>query len=819
MLMNVTIRLSEKHSECPGVLKGFFKHFGLDWRNAREGCIVKFQPGSTCHFNHLDFFPDTELLSHHEWRVGATVSEAVAVMFVNQHPVAATILPDIRGADGRIVAKARLSDSSIGELLNALPSEIRHLGILGFDALEDLMPLARRCDLITLSLAQCDGVQDIRPLEALGKLCSLDLSSLRRLREISTLGKSSLLRRLVLESCDELEDISALSDCAQLEFLNLASCRKIKNLKSLGSLSSLRHLDLFQCSKVEDFSPIASSLGLVKLKVGHSGFNHLELLNGLLELRELDLSRSGFWDSSPSDTDLGKLLGLKNIEILKVRSWDRLEDISALASLRSIERLYLGNCTSLRDLSPVAGLPNLTTLEIAGCRQLRDLTPLSYIPNLKDLSEYSGKGVVELTDCEVLEDLTPLSTFGWIINLDLSGCRLIADLAPLSSLENLESLKLEGCTGVLNLAPLSPLKKLAELDLQGAKRIRSLEPLRDATSLRDLECDFHPASTMEVLAHTAWCRRDTAIIEKSGWEWGKEAIACEKNSDPDLEKFMVALCRAFSLLGDHKLARPTETVLGRHPEFSSAPWIAWLGGTLQASGFDLYRRRIERFPVDSMLPGMIGGACATLPHEEQFTWSRQWLAELESPRLNDARALLGVAPEICLACVRLGESQALGRWLVRFTDPSDTAALDPVHSTLARYELAAGNLKAAENHVLAITLSTHRDPALKGLVTAFADYDLDRASIQVLLIQDPALRSELAKSLAVKPGACEKIFERIVVAAGSSPDALGELLATIPNSVRSAFVAALSRKAQPNPKTTLRKIAEMLHREADKFPF
>ena len=799
-------------------MRGFFDHFGLDWRNAHHGFTKTLQPDTTCQFNSLEFFPDAELVCQHEWIVEATVSDAVALMSVNGEPVAATIDSEIRGADGRIAGHVALSDSAIGELLDALAPEIRHLGIFGFDALEKLDPVAKLGDLITLSLAQCDGISDIRPLAALEKLRSLDLSGLHRLSDISALGKCSLLRRLIMNSCDTLEDLGALETCAGLESLDLFACREIKCLEPLRAFSSLRKLDLFQCSKVEDFSPIASLCGLVNLKVSHnSSFNDLELLSGLTELRELDISRIGFRNLPSSGTNLSELSALKQLEVLKLRSWFKLEDISILAGLRNIELVDLQDCVALRDLSPLAGLPNLTTLVLSGCRSLRDLNPLLSIQNLKRVAEFRPEGVVDLGGCEALEDLTPLSKLVWITDLNLGRCRLIETLKPLYSLANLESLNLHGCVGVSNLVPLSSLGKLTKLDLRGAKRIRSLEPLREVTALRDLECDFHPAQAMEIVAHAAWCRRDTFMIENSGREWGIEATACAQSLYPDFESFMVTLCRAFSLLGNHELSTLAEGLLGHHPELSSAPWKAWWGGTLQSSGLGLYRQRVERVSVDSMFPGMIGGACATLPLEEDPAWSVQWLAKLERARLKDARALLGVAPEICLAYVRLADLSALGRWTERFTDPSDPAALDPVHAALAGYELASGNLSAAESHTFAITLSTHRDTALKKLVTSFADLDLDRASIQLLMIDTPSIREELALWLAIKPGACQEILHRLVVAMGSSSESLSKLLATIPDSLRNGFLDALSGKLQPDRRTTLRNIAAMLNREADKY--
>ena len=820
IMMNVTIRLSDKHDVCPRVLRSFFNHLGLDWRNSHHGFIKPLHPDSSCHFNSLEFFPDTELISQSEWTVEVAVSGAFALMSVNGLPVAATIHSEIRGADGRIAGHAALSNLSIAEMLEALPEDIRHLGIFGCDAFDNLDPLARLGDLITLSLAQCDGIRDIGPLAALRKLHDLDLSGLYRLREINALGKIIPLRRLELNGCNELEDVSALSACVHLESLGLSACREIKNLESLRSLSSLRQLDLFQCSNVEDFSPIASLTALETLNISqHSGpgFNNLELLSGLTELRELDLSRVIYWDSSPSGTQLGNLSALKNLQILKVRSWDRLEDISALAGLRNLEHLNLNDCRALRDLCPLSGLPALGTLGLSGCRSLRDLSPLLSIPNLKGVSEYSlDRCAVDLHGCEALEDLKPLSTLGWITELNLNGCRSIADLKPLSSLANLESLNLEGCFGVSNLVPLAPLKKLAELNLQGAKRVRSVEPLRDVISLRELECDLHPAQTMEIVAHAAWCRRDTTMIEKNGRDWGIEATACGKNSDPGFEGFMVSLCRAFSLLGDHELATHTETLLLRHPELSSAPWKAWLGGTLQVSGVVLYRQRVERVPVVSMPFGMIGGVCVTLPHEEDPAWALQWLEKLEDARAKDARALLGVAPEICLACVRLGEAQALERWLVRFTDPSDPAGLDPVHASLALHQLAAGDLIAAENHIFAIMLPSRRDPVLVRLVNALVSIDLQLASIRLLSIESSALRVGLVERLAAQPGVSEEVFHRLVVAVGNDPDALGRFLANTADDAQSSFIRALSVRLQPERRATLLKIAGLLVEEAER---
>ena len=818
--MKIKIRLSEKHGECPNALKGFFYRFGFKFENALSGFIKDFTPYTVCEFNGLEFLPGEDLLMQSEWVVEVDESENVAVMAINGRPVAATIHSQIRGADGGITGKADLSDQCIGGFLKSLPAEICHIGIFSCDLLEDLNPLIDRADLLTLSLAQCDGVRDISPLGALEKLQSLDLSGLGRLGTIDSLEKTTSLRSLVLDDCRAIERIAPLAACKRLELLNLSSCWELKSIEPLRGLSSLKNLNLFQCSKVKDFSAIASLSSLETLKIsGLSGFNNFDFLAGLTELSELDISRGQASGSVASGTNLNFLSELKKMQTLEVESWERLEDIGALAGLKELENLNLGKCSVLKDLSPLADLPKLAAIGISGCKSLRDLRPLAKISALKSLSRFRTQGDADLQGCESFEDLHPISTLGWISNLKLSQCRAVADLAPLSRLQNLESLDLQDCAAVSNLASLGGLGRLKKLSLQGCKRLKSLDPLRNITSLAELYCDFHPAETMEILAHAAWRRRDTAMIENRGSHWCKEAMACEKDSDSELEKFLTTLCAAFSLLGEHKLAKPTENLLDRHPEFSSAPWKVWFGGTLQESGFELYKRRVERVPPLKMLVSAVGGACATLPVETFAAWSLQWLKRLEGERSCDAKALLPVAPEICLACARSGQIEALGRWVMRFTDPSDPGALDPVQAALAGFQMKRGDLNAAECHIFAVQSGQSRDPLLQNLVEALVESNPEKATAHLLLIENQSIRSKLAKQLVVRSefANADSILHRLIVAADESPAALAELISALPTPFNQTLVQKISEALQLPPKALLMKLADDLERTAVRY--
>jgi hypothetical protein len=247
------------------------------------------------------------------------------------------------------------------------------------------------------------------------------------------------------------------------------------------------------------------------------------------------------------------------------------------------------------------------------------------------------------------------------------------------------------------------------------------------------------------------------------------------------------------MIDDSELGDRFEQILDLHPEFTSAPWKAWFGGSYKESGFVLYRKRVERVPITKMTAGAIGGACATLPESEP-AWSRQWLTELEKERSANARELLPVAPEICLAYARLGEMEALGRWQERLTDPSDPGALDELQVSLAKWRLSSGDLQKARSHISAIHSPSARDPILSELVMAELATDPDTASEDLLMIQGSQTRSNLAKKLAAEPAftKSESRLHRLLVAAGENPAALAELITLLGASVPSEIVNRLS---------------------------
>jgi len=559
-------------------------------------------------------------------------------------------------------------------------------------------------------------------------------------------------------------------------------------------------LDLSLCLPLGDLSPLQSIKNLKTLSLGE-----LTKTSNILPLKFLRKLVCLKMSGCESLMDFSPLQNLINLKSLYISNCNKVDDISFLQYLIELEKLEMLGCYSLQDVNPLEKLLNLKFLTLGGCQNLKEIKSLSSLAQLSELS---------LLNCKTLSDLYPIAALDNLAVLNLRGCESIKNLYPIKRLGSIKKLNLFECNNIRNLDDLSELRAVQSIQIPSL-RIRSLEPLRKLPFLEKISV-FNPPEVAELLAHSSCLRVDNAFILKNGASWLHEAIAWEEGLQSMQDRFATTLGEAFSLLGESPIEPAYEDFINSRPDFTSSPWKAWFGGTLKESGFDLYRQRVERVSVASMLPGAIGGVCATLPHEENAEWSRQWLGKLEKARLSDAQALLNVAPEICLAHARLGEIEALGRWLVRFTDPSDPAALDPVHEALAGFQLAKGNLPAAENHIFAIQSPKLRDPVLADLVTALSESDAEGASAKLLLIDSPAIRVESAKRLAAKPDASETTIHRLAVAIGDSPGDLAELITAIPNPSNKTFLETLSTKLQPDRSTTLRKIAEGLLREAEK---
>jgi hypothetical protein len=581
---------------------------------------------------------------------------------------------------------------------------------------------------------------------------------------LNIISKFKQLKALTLSGIKCIADWNDLSKLTLLEGLVLHIYGSDQlTLNSIGTLTQLRSLVFVAIRSPVNFD--------------------LSPLSGLDQLAELRLSSLSLTDLLP----LEPLRQLKSLEL-----WCKsLVDLHPLARLRQLTSLNLSGCRSVTNLSGLSGLDRLDSLDLGRCSSLTDLTQLSGLGQLRSLN---------LSGCDSVTNLSGLSGLNRLDSLYLGECSSLTDLTQLSGLAQLRSLNLSGCELINDLTPLSSLSKLERLDLSDLRRLRSIEPLRELVSLREVKTAFHPSVVAELKAHLAALRSDTSFIDKSSGDWLREAIAFTDGQQFEQERFAATLGEAFSLLGEHEIVPPYQAFLDSRPDFSAMPWKAWLEGCAKNRGHDVMAREVERVPPEQLSPGGVGGRCAVLPGEDAppdwQDWARDWLGRLEQAQSSRAQQLLPVSAELCLAHARLGLREALERWLKRFTDPSDTAALDPVQAALGEWQLRQGDTRAALAHALAVQQPGCRDPLLVRLVEAIHGDEAEQAGEILLRIESESLRRDLALKLVQLDSfaALPANMERLIVACGSSPAMLAELIRLAAPGADPSHLSALSNR-------------------------
>jgi hypothetical protein len=323
-------------------------------------------------------------------------------------------------------------------------------------------------------------------------------------------------------------------------------------------------------------------------------------------------------------------------------------------------------------------------------------------------------------------------------------------------------------------------------------------------ALRDLS-GFHPAVVAELLAHTAVLRSDIDYISEKSGDWIQEALAFTDGERSEQERFAATLGEAFSMLTEHDIVPRYESFLDSHPEFSATPWKAWLQGCAKHQGHEVLVQRVERVEAALLSPGAVGGICASLPSDDapnaHQDWAHRWLEEMETSWQAHARELLPVSAEVCLAHARLGMTEALRRWLDRFTDYSDPAALDPVQAALGQWQLDHGQIEAAMEHAMAVQQSATRDPLLAAIVEASYLKAASRAGEVLLMIESEVLRGELAVRLVQEAAFAASAInmERLIVACGHSVKALARLINQAAPEADAVHLQALSERLKQNP--------------------
>ena len=231
---------------------------------------------------------------------------------------------------------------------------------------------------------------------------------------------------------------------------------------------------------VRDLTGLESATNLTRLLI-QGPISDLSPLVGLTQLNHLKLYSAG------NISDLSPLAGLTQLNHLELHNSRNISDLSPLAGLTQLNHLELRQARNLSDLSPLVGLTQLNHLELYHASNLSDLSPLAGLTQLENLGLFS----TSVSDISLLAGLTQLN------RLNLSGTS-VSDISLLAGLTQLNRLNLSG-TSVSDLSPLAGLTQLESLGLSNTP-ISDISPLEGLTQLEGLRLSGTSISDLSFLA-------------------------------------------------------------------------------------------------------------------------------------------------------------------------------------------------------------------------------------------------------------------------------------------------------------------------------
>ena len=313
-------------------------------------------------------------------------------------------------------------------------------------------------NLRSLTLTLCRSYGDLRPLQSLQKLCTLNLTN-TRVNDVSVCNTLPNLKALYLQACPIVDlrnfcfqslkcldisqslvrDITPISLVANsLEYLNVCYT-EIDNLSPVASLPCLKSLRICR-TNVIDLSPLAKSYLLEKLDMSCTSVSDISALTTLTNLKQVDASCTMIDSSLP------------------------------FRSLKKLQKLNLFR-TELADVSHLSSLTNLTYLNIGRT----GVNNISLLQNLTKLI-YLNVGYTQIVEFKVLQNFKQLR----MLNLQSTT---ILNIEPLKSLTKMQSLKLD-YSNVCDVSHLTKMLDLKELGLTGTQ-VTDLVPLQELQKLQN----------------------------------------------------------------------------------------------------------------------------------------------------------------------------------------------------------------------------------------------------------------------------------------------------------------------------------------------
>lgn len=273
--------------------------------------------------------------------------------------------------------------------------------------------------------------------------------------------------------------LRGVNNLQNLEELNLQDkALKQNQLSYLDGLTNLKKLNLSN-SSITDINPLGSLTSLEELHLsGNKEITDISALSTLSNMKKISLFRTGV-------TNIDALIHMPSL----TRIWmdGNTDDIDALSSLPQLEELQIGLSTKVDEkLQVIGGLTSLKRLDLSNSL-ISDVTPLL---NLKELDE------LNLTE-NPIADASLLSGMSNLKYLNIIGTGT-SDISFLGNLINLNSLYLNA-NGISDISILSQLVNLETLQLFNNK-VSDVTPLSTLTNLKTLGLEKNDVSDISMLS-------------------------------------------------------------------------------------------------------------------------------------------------------------------------------------------------------------------------------------------------------------------------------------------------------------------------------
>jgi hypothetical protein len=227
------------------------------------------------------------------------------------------------------------------------------------------------------------------------KLGTLQLEQLPALKTLTDLSAAREANVITIQSCDGLADLRGLEQLTTVESLQLLDCAKLQTVKGLDALETVTEaLGFGGLPSLTSLQNLAKLHNTARLEVRDTGV--LVSLAGLEQLTQLGALRI---ENNLKLQSIDGLSAVEKLQTFQLIQNPALTSLAAFAKLRAVDALIaISNNAALVSLSGLEQLERTPALSLVQNTQLNSLHGLA---SLKALAQLDINGNTRLPQCEV----------------------------------------------------------------------------------------------------------------------------------------------------------------------------------------------------------------------------------------------------------------------------------------------------------------------------------------------------------------------------------------------------------------------------------